>query len=92
MPGYIHYTELKPSEPGFTLEREWATYLREVARLLAEGHEGKYVVIKGDDILGMWETQREALSQGTRRIPLGPFLTQQVRTWEPFLRQRITYY
>ncbi len=52
------------------LETEAATYRREVARLLAEGHAGRYALIKGNEIISIWDTQREALWAGRDRFGL----------------------
>jgi hypothetical protein len=42
--GTIHYSQLPPAEPGSRIAREWETYRREVGRLLAEGHEGRFLL------------------------------------------------
>jgi hypothetical protein len=85
-PPTIHYTELPPPPPGSPLEVEGNTYRREVGRLLAEGHEGRHVLIKGDQILGIWDTNEEALEEGYRRFLLQPFLVQQIQTRERLWR------
>ena len=38
----IHWSELPPAEPGSPCAAEWETFRRELGRLLAEGHEGKF--------------------------------------------------
>src|SRR5207247_2194922 len=50
----IPYTELPPAQPGNPLATEWELFRREVGRLLAEGHEGKTVLIKDDNIIGIY--------------------------------------
>jgi hypothetical protein len=87
----IHYTELPPPGPDSQLPVEWNTYRREVGRLLAEGHEGRYVLIKNEEILGVWDTRDEVSAEGFRRFPFGGFLMHQIRTWEPLLIPRIGY-
>ena len=42
-------------------EREIATYLRELPRLLAEGRARQHVLIKGGEIVGVWKTQGKAI-------------------------------
>src|ERR1700741_3917299 len=42
----IHYTELGDADPNSQLYVEWSCYKREVGRLLAEGNEGRFVLIK----------------------------------------------
>ena len=45
-PPTIHYTELPAAQPDSQLYHEWNFYRREAGRLLAEGHEGHWVLIK----------------------------------------------
>jgi hypothetical protein len=81
----IHYTELRPAEPNDPIGVEWDTYRREVGRLIAEGHEGKFVLIKGNAILGIYDTKDEADDEGRRRYLLQPRLVHQIRTLEPVI-------
>src|SRR5207247_2141193 len=55
----VHYTELPEAKPGQALAEEWNTYRREVGRWLAEGLEGRHVLIKGEEILGIYDTSEE---------------------------------
>jgi hypothetical protein len=87
----LHYSQLPPPGPDSQLPVEWNTYRREVGRLLAEGHEGRFVLIKGEEILGLWDTRVEASAEGDRRFLMQGFLVQQVRTWEPLLIPRVRY-
>jgi hypothetical protein len=87
----LHYTQLPPPGPDSQRAVEWNTYRREVGRLLAEGHEGRHVLIKNEEILGVYDTRREALDEGYRRFLMQGFLVQQIRTWEPLLIPRIRY-
>jgi hypothetical protein len=64
--------------PGDVLEQEWNTFRRERPRLLAEGNEGRWSLIKGDEIIGVWDTMREACRQGYRRYLMGKFLVQRL--------------
>ncbi|HJT78155.1 MAG TPA: hypothetical protein VJ739_13205 [Gemmataceae bacterium] len=70
--------ESTPASPDFfALERELRTYRRELPGLL--GHaEGKYVVIHGDRVNGVWETYEDALQAGYERYQLNPFLVKQI--------------
>jgi magnesium transporter len=65
-PRTVHYTELTTGDPNSPLFHEWSTYLRELPRLLAEGQEGRYVLIKGDRIVGIWDARRDASAEGSR--------------------------
>ncbi len=87
-PATIHYTELPPSKPGDTLAEEWETYRREVGRLLAEGNEGRYILIKGREIIGLWDREEDALATGYQRYLLQSFLVHQVQERERLLRVR----
>jgi hypothetical protein len=83
----IHYTELPPMPPGGLLDVEYEFYRREVGRLLAEGHEGKHVLIKGEEIIGIYNTDREALDAGYERFPgRTGFFVRQILTRERMLR------
>jgi hypothetical protein len=82
----IHYTELQPFQDGGPLTVEWDFYRREVGRLLAEGHEGKHVLIKGEEIIGFFETRVAALDAAYDRFLGQPFLVHQIQTWERLYR------
>jgi hypothetical protein len=61
------------------LATELATYLRELPRLLEEGHDGRYALIKGATILSLWDTLEDALQAGYERFgPDEPFMTQKI--------------
>lgn len=81
----IHYTKLGPSRPDSELATETEVFIRELPRLLAEGHEGKYVLIKGDQIIGMWADQRAAIAEGRRLFPNQPIAVQLVAEWQPLI-------
>lgn len=87
-PPTIHYTELPPSRPGDTLAEEWETYRREVGRLLAEGNEGRYILIKGGEVIGIWDKREDALILGYQKFLLQPFLVHQIQERERLLRVR----
>jgi hypothetical protein len=87
-PRGVHHTELPEARPGEPLASEWNTYRREVRRLLAEGQEGRHVLIKGEEIVGLFETFEAAAQAGAKRFPGGPFFVHPVRTEEPYLRIR----
>jgi hypothetical protein len=82
--GMIHYTELPPAQPGSALAVEWELYRREVGQLLAERHEGHWVLIKGEEVLGFFESREAAIDEAYERFPFPrePFLVHQVQTRE----------
>jgi hypothetical protein len=84
----IHYTQLPDSPPGLALNEEWDVYRREVGRLLAEGHEGRWVLIKGPDVIGLYDTYDESHNEAIRRYWLEASLTKQILTNEPLYRVR----
>ena len=43
-----------------------------------EKEAGRYVLIHGDEIAGVWDTNQEALEEGYRRFLLEPFLVQHI--------------
>jgi hypothetical protein len=73
LPGPLE--ELPPESPIYT---EWNVFRRELPRLLAEGHEGRWVLIKGEEVIGLFDDWREARHAGAQRFGLVPMLVQQV--------------
>ena len=62
------------------LEKELDTYRREKARLLA--HEGKYVLVHGDEISGFWDTYEDALKAAYEKYELEGFLVKRIEAVE----------
>jgi hypothetical protein len=65
------------------LEHELAVYNEHLLELLPS--EGKYVVIKGQDIAGVFDTLDEALSAGHGKYGPVPFLVKKIQATEPIL-------
>jgi hypothetical protein len=82
----IPHTDLPQAHPDSLLFVEWDTYRREVRRLLAEGKEGQFALIKGQQLVVMYATEREALDRAYRLFPCQLFLVHQVREREPLLQ------
>ncbi len=61
-------------------EQEIATYLRELPRLLAEGHAGRHALVKGNEVLSVWDTQGDAIQAGCERFGIEPIF---VKTIDP---------
>src|SRR5205823_12526326 len=78
----IHHSELAEAKPGDTLSQEWNLYRREVAQLLAEGHEGKFVLIKNDAIIGIFAGEDAAFAHGYKAFMREAFLVHQIRERE----------
>jgi hypothetical protein len=85
-PPTIPCTELPEAPPDSPLAREWNFYRREVGRLLAEGLEGKWVLIQGEAFLGFWDRQADADAVRLERFLMQPVLLKQVLAREPILR------
>ncbi len=81
----IHYTDLAPAKPGDPNAEEWETYRREVHRLLAEGHEGRFAIIEGREIVAIVDTEEEAWAEGYRRMPRVTVI-RHILTNEPLIR------
>ncbi len=82
----IHYTQLEDFPPDDPLYNEWNTCRRELPRLIAEGHEGKFVLVKGAEIIGLYPSYLEANAEGCRRFLTEPFLIHEIQTEIPLLR------
>jgi hypothetical protein len=66
-PSTIYFTELPEDNRGDAAVQEWNFYRREVARLLAEGQKGNWVLIKGEQIIGIWGSRDEAAALALER-------------------------
>ena len=60
-----------------TLDREIAVYERERERLERE-HRGKFVLVRGDEIVGTFDTFQAAADEAVRRFGRGPYLIRRV--------------
>ena len=60
------------------LKTEIETYSREKDRLVAE-KAGKYALVHGDGVVGVWDTYEDALKEGYEKFGLEPFLVKQIR-------------
>jgi hypothetical protein len=64
------------------LEIELATYKAKLAELIADGSEGKFVLIKGGDFVDVFGTYEDAIKEGYSKFGLEPFLVRQVQSVE----------
>jgi len=69
--------------PGYPLHREAAAYRRELPRLLAEGEAWRFALFKGDDLISIWDTQRDALQYGRERYGLEPIAVIRIDPRDP---------
>jgi hypothetical protein len=74
---------------GHELAAEWKAYKREVVRLLTEGRQGRFALLKGDAVHSIWDTRGDAMQAGRRFFGLVPMLVQEI---QPFVRPlRLSY-
>lgn len=66
-----------PNTQPLALEKELETYRRELPTLLAQ--EGKYVLIHGDKVAGIWDTYEDALKAGYQEFGLKPFMVKRIQ-------------
>ena len=64
------------------LERELEHYRRIEVDLL-EHHEGKYTLIHGDELVGVFDHDKEAYADGIKRFGLSPFLIRLISKEKP---------
>lgn len=65
-----------------SLEQELKTYEENKERLLSEA-KGKFVLIKGDKIIGIYVSQEDALAEGYKRFGNEEFLVKEITEIEP---------
>ena len=63
------------------LEKEFQYYLKHQAELVAK-HNGKFVVIKNQTVLGAYASELEALTETQKHHELGTFLIQKCEPGE----------
>jgi len=59
------------------LSKELKTYQANLENLLGS-HDGKFVLIHGEKILGTFDSQMDAITRGYRELGNVPFLVKQV--------------
>jgi hypothetical protein len=64
------------------LERELQTYKSKLAELIANGNEGKFALICGDEVVDVFGTYEDAIKEGYGKFHLEPFLVKQVASIE----------
>ena|SRR5438132_1613739 len=82
----IPWSDLPPANPGSLLAAEWETYRSEVGHLLEQGLEGKFVLIKGKQIVGVFDTWDAARQAGLEKYLLQPHMIHPILSQEPVLR------
>ncbi len=62
------------------LEKELETYKSKLPELTAS--EGKFVLIRGDQVIGIFDTYADAIKEGYEKFELAPFLVKQIQAIE----------
>jgi len=62
------------------LERELETYKNKLNELKA--NEGKFALIKGDNVEGTYTSYEDAMKEGYEKFGLEPFLVKQIQSLE----------
>ncbi|MEK6371899.1 MAG: hypothetical protein AABO58_04310 [Acidobacteriota bacterium] len=62
------------------LEKELETYHAKLSELIAE--EGKFVLIQGDEVAGVFTSAEDAIKIGYEKFKLSPFLVKQIQSVE----------
>jgi hypothetical protein len=64
-----------------SLEKEIATYNANLPEL--RQHEGKFVLIHGDDVIDLFSSYDDALKEGYKRFGVRSFMVKQIHSVEP---------
>lgn len=62
------------------LEKELETYKAKLAELA--GSEGKFALVQGQEIVGIFDTYADAIKEGYAKFGLTPFLVKQIQAVE----------
>ena len=81
---------MKP-EKNTSLEKELETYKNKLPEL--KQHEGKFVLIKGEEVVDTFTSYEDAIKEGYKRFKLEPFLVKQIHSIEQvqFISRSITF-
>ena len=71
------------------LEKEYQYFLKHKDVLLKE-HEGKFIVIIGNEVVGSYSSREEALKEASSKHDVGTFLIQKVSRGEDDVIQRFS--
>jgi hypothetical protein len=73
------------------LEKELETYKKNLADLKGQ-HEGKYVLIHGEQVVDTFSTYEDAIKSGYQQFKNDPFLVKKVHVMEPtfFVSRNLT--
>lgn len=64
------------------LEKELETYKNKLPELLACEGEGKFALIRGDQLIDVFGTYEDAIKDGYAKFKLEPFLVKRIESTE----------
>ena len=73
----MNKTDKKQEKPPLAVEMEKFEHIR--PQLQEENPEGGFVVINGDNVLGVWRARSDALREGTEKFGDVPFLVRDIQ-------------
>jgi hypothetical protein len=71
-----------PTPSGPTVA-DLIVYLSELPRLLEAGHAGRHALVMGDEVISVWDTQRDVLQAGYERFGFGQFTVKKIDPRDP---------
>ena len=71
------------------LEKEYQYFLKHKDALI-KAHEGKFIVIIGNEVVGSYSSREEALKEASSKHEIGTFLIQKVSRGEDDVIQRFS--
>jgi hypothetical protein len=60
--------------PSGPLAREWVAYHRELERLLADGHGGRFALMRRDDVVAVYDALEQASAAARERFGADSYL------------------
>lgn len=69
------------------LEKEYSYFLKNKAALLKE-YANKFIVIIGEQVVGSYDSQEEALKEASQKYTIGEFLIQKISDNQDDVTQR----
>jgi hypothetical protein len=79
-----------PVAPANALDQEIAAYEKQLPEL-QKIYLGKFVVFKGGELIGAWDTLNAAAAEAVARFGRGPYLIRQVGSPRPTLPASVLF-
>jgi hypothetical protein len=78
--------QIPDPSPGEPFADEWKTFKREIYRLICAGNKGRYALVKGDQVVSVWDTLTDATQAGQERFGNEAFFVQEIQLYVRNLR------